>query len=308
MNYPYPPRTKENTVECKVINMTPELASHYLSNNPTNRPVSRARIIQFAAMMANGQWALNGETVVISATGRLLDGQHRLAAVVEHGHAVPMLVATGALDSTFSTIDIGAKRSAADILSISGFRNVNILGAAAGTIYRLFHGLGGNVSVPPPSILAVAERYPSLSKWAGKTDSTNRIVSGAALTTALVYLDTFACRADLAEELYSGVKTGEDLRRGNPILAFRNRCINARAESGGTGVSQRYIWGTLIRTIDALEAGEQLVLVKSFDPTNTLRRPARFAWHTRNFTPEQRLADIPPNTSGGAAVELAAAE
>lgn len=308
MNYPLFPRTKENAVECKVINMTPELALHYLSNNPANRPVSPRRVSQFAAMMANGQWALNGETVVISATGRLLDGQHRLAAVVEHGLAVPMLVVTGALDSTFSTIDIGAKRSAGDILAISGFRNVNILGAAAGIIYRLFHGLGSNVTVPPPSIVAVAERYPSLSKWAGKTDATNRIVSGAALTAALVYLDTFAGRPDLADDFYNGVKTGEDLRRGNPILAFRNRCINARAESGGTGVSQRYIWGTLIRTIDALEAGEQLVLVKSFDPANTLRRPARFAWHTRNFTPEQCLADLPPKVGASAPVQLAAAE
>ena len=37
MNYPLSPRTKENAVECKVINMTPELALHYLSNNPAKR-------------------------------------------------------------------------------------------------------------------------------------------------------------------------------------------------------------------------------------------------------------------------------
>lgn len=294
-------------MECKVISMTPALASHYLSNNPSNRPVSPKRVSQFAAMMANGQWALNGETVVISATGRLLDGQHRLAAVLEYGSAVPMLVVTGALDSTFSTIDIGAKRSAGDILAMSGYRNTNILGAAAGTIYRLFHSLMGNTTVPAPSILAVAERYPSLSHWAGRTDATNRILSGAALTAGCVYLETIARRPDLAEELYYGVKTGEDLTRGNPVLAFRNRCINARVESGGTGVSQRHIWGPLVRTIDALEANEALVLIKSFDPTNNLRRPARFAWHTRNFTPEQKLADLPPQSDPNAPVKFSAA-
>lgn len=308
MNYPQTPRTKENIVECKVITMTPELASHYLSNNPSNRPMSPRRVSQFAAMMANGQWALNGETVVISATGRLLDGQHRLAAVVEHGHAVPMLVVTGALDSTFSTIDIGAKRTAGDILSISGFSNTKTLGTAAGIVYRLFHGMASNDAVLAPSILAVAERYPSLSTWAKQTDATSNIMSGAALTTACFYLDVFARRPALADALFHGVKTGEGLLRGDPILAFRNRCINARAEIGSHGAALRHIWGPLVRTVDALESGDQLLQIRSLDSTTALRRPGRFAWHTRYFTPEERFADLPPKASGSAPVELVAAE
>ena len=291
MNYSETPGTKENAVECKVINMTPELASHYLSNNPLNRPVSQKRVSQFAGMMSAGQWALNGETIVISATGRLLDGQHRLAAVVEHGGPVQMLVATGANDSTFSTIDIGAKRSSGQIVGIHGVTNSNMTAAAAGILYRLFHGAPVFSAVPAPYLLETINRYPSLSLWSNKARTCNAVINVSALLAACAYLDAIAGRPDLADSMVDGLKTGENLSKGNPILALRNRSIGFRGAAGNS----RVVWVALVRAMDAMEAGEQLTVIRSGAAIYTMQqRPARFVAHTRDFTPHQRLADLLP--------------
>lgn len=301
----FPLRTKENAVECKVINMTPELASHYLSNNPVNRPLSPKRVSQFAGMMSAGQWALNGETIVISATGRLLDGQHRLAAVVEHGEPVQMLVATGANDSTFSTIDIGAKRSSGQIAGIHGIPNANMAAAAAGILYRLFHGANSFAAVPAPYLLETIKRYPSLSLWSNRARTCNAVISASALLAACAYLDAIAGRPELADEMVEGLKTGENLSKGNPVLALRNRSIGFHGYSGNA----RAVWVALVRAMDAMEAGEQLTVIRGGAAIYSIQqRPARFVAHTRNFTPEQRLADLLPSAGGDAAAQLAAAE
>ena len=286
-------------MECKVITMTPELASHYLSNNPVNRPLARGRVSQFAGMMSAGQWALNGETIVISATGRLLDGQHRLAAVVEHGEPVQMLVATGANDSTFSTIDIGAKRSSGQIAGMLGIPHASMVTAAAGIFYRLFHRTRSTWAVPAPYLLEIIERYPALSLWSSKARACHAVISASALLAACAYLDSIAGRPELADEMVEGLKTGENLWKGNPVLALRNRSIRFHGHSKNA----RMAWAALVRTIDAMEAGEQLTVIKGGWTIYSIQhRPARFDLHTRNFAPEQRLADLLPG-GGYAAAE-----
>jgi hypothetical protein len=297
MNHPYPPRTKENTVECKVINMTPELASHYLSNNPSNRPISKSRVEAFAGMMESGQWALNGETIVISSTGRLLDGQHRLAAVVRYDGPVQMLVATGAPDAAFSTIDIGAKRSIGQICGMNGVPNAHLTSAAAAILFRLFHGLAPTGAVPAPYILEIIKRYPEFDAWSPKARACRSVISAAILLAACVYLDAIALRPDLADEIVDGLKTGENLARGNPVLALRNRALSARGNAGGG--HGRAIWVALVRTIDAMEAATPLTVIKSGASSWVTLRPARFVANTQSFTPKQRLQDLVP---AGAAV------
>lgn len=278
-------------MECKVINMTPELASHYLSNNPSNRPINQAHVNLLAAMMSNSQWALNGETIVVSSTGRLLDGQHRLAAVVKYGGSVPMLVASGALDAAFGTIDIGTKRTVGQICGMNGVPNAKMVAGAAAILFRMFHGSLSTMAVPAPCILEVVARYPELPAWSNK--ARRAVISSASLLAACVYLDAIAHRADLAERLIDGLKTGADLARGNPVLALRNRTLNAR---GGSGENHtRAAWAALVRTIDALEADESLVVIKLGVSAHGLQlRPARFLLHTRHFTPRRRLLDLAP--------------
>ena len=64
--------------------VTPKMAEALLSRNGGNRPVIWTGPVRsvsaYAAAMSRGEWVLNGEPIIISSTGELNDGQHRLHA------------------------------------------------------------------------------------------------------------------------------------------------------------------------------------------------------------------------------------
>ena len=74
------------------VDVTPELAESWLETGKTDRPVSERRIDNFAAQMETGQWRLNHNGIAFADNGTLLDGLHRLRAVIRSGKTVPMIV------------------------------------------------------------------------------------------------------------------------------------------------------------------------------------------------------------------------
>lgn len=95
--------------------VTPAMAEHWLVANTDNRPIRRFTVLEYAGAMKRGEWKLSPQGVTFSASGRLLDGQHRLAAIVQAGVNVWLYVTRGAPDDVFSVLDQGARRSYADV-------------------------------------------------------------------------------------------------------------------------------------------------------------------------------------------------
>mgnify|MGYP003335415932 FL=1 len=75
--------------------ITPEQAHDYLLNNAKHRPIKEKKVAEYMAEMRDGQWKLNGKTVCFDSTGRLLNGQHRLSAVVRSGVPLTTVVVRG---------------------------------------------------------------------------------------------------------------------------------------------------------------------------------------------------------------------
>lgn len=86
--------------------------------NTQNRPVSDERVIEYARIMEAGQWKFNGDTIKVSKSNVLLDGQHKLLAIKRSGVSLPFIVITDLDDDVFSTLDQGMKRTFAQVLSI----------------------------------------------------------------------------------------------------------------------------------------------------------------------------------------------
>jgi hypothetical protein len=106
--------------------ITPEMAKNILENNSHNRKISKSRVAKFKEEILNGYWLYNGESIVVSETGRLLDGQHRLLACVEANTAIEVNLVTDVEDEqngidTFLSINT-ENRSNADALYIAGFK------------------------------------------------------------------------------------------------------------------------------------------------------------------------------------------
>lgn len=71
---------------------------------------------RYAELMTLGEWRFTGQGVTVAQTGTLIDGQHRLHAVVQSGVSVMMMLMTGEDEANFSAYDGGAVRTAGDRL------------------------------------------------------------------------------------------------------------------------------------------------------------------------------------------------
>src|SRR4030095_5230551 len=94
------------TTEIKSI--TPELALQWLeSSNLHNRPVRQSVVMKYARDMATGNWHLTHQGISFTDDGILIDGQHRLWAVVESNHTIKMMVTRGMALETQNALDGG---------------------------------------------------------------------------------------------------------------------------------------------------------------------------------------------------------
>jgi hypothetical protein len=104
--------------------VTPEIAAQWLANNSQNRNVNKDRVNRYAADMINNKWRNNtGEFVKIAKDGTLLDGQHRLIAVIKAKKTVELDVLKDLENDLFQVLDTGKSRNASDILKIAGIKN-----------------------------------------------------------------------------------------------------------------------------------------------------------------------------------------
>ncbi|MGH3601565.1 MAG: hypothetical protein ACRDQH_15040 [Pseudonocardiaceae bacterium] len=113
------------------IMVDPDTAAQWLTRNRSNRGIRRSQVNKYAGDMTAGRWCLTGAPVQFALDGRLLDGQHRLMAIVQSGVAVPLYVVRGLPVEAQGYMDTGAKRTVADQLKLSGYENVSIVAAAA---------------------------------------------------------------------------------------------------------------------------------------------------------------------------------
>lgn len=73
---------RSSAVETEISEISPDLARDLLAKNPHNRNLRVRRVEQLAGAMTRGEWVFNGDAIRIADSGMLLDGQHRLAAIV----------------------------------------------------------------------------------------------------------------------------------------------------------------------------------------------------------------------------------
>jgi hypothetical protein len=98
------------------VYVTPEMAADWLATaNTDNRHIRKSVVRKYAAMMTAGEWKPTHQGVAFSSR-RLIDGQHRLAAVVASGKPQWMVVFVEQDDEIFGVLDRGEKRTLGDEL------------------------------------------------------------------------------------------------------------------------------------------------------------------------------------------------
>lgn len=132
----------------EIISISPQLAAEWLAENTANnRKLSNTTVARYAADMVKGQWKITGEAIKFDTSGRLIDGQHRLSAVVMSRTTVSMAVIRGLDTEVISVIDTGRVRNGGDALTIAGIgENANNIAALARKIIAFTAGINDIMS------------------------------------------------------------------------------------------------------------------------------------------------------------------
>jgi hypothetical protein len=108
------------TVALEVIDA--DRALELLEMNTNNRPVNKDNVAKLARDLSSGDFFFNGDTIRISDSGEILDGQHRLMAIRDSGIPAPFLVVDGIMSEALKTIDQGKSRTVRDVITLRGVK------------------------------------------------------------------------------------------------------------------------------------------------------------------------------------------
>lgn len=213
-------------VEVNVRHVDPELATEWLEANTSNRRASPATVQRYARDMESGAWQLNGETIKIGRSGRLLDGQHRLKAVVESGETVAMLVVEGLDERVFDTLDIGEKRQFSQQLAERGVKSYTAVAAALKIVVcvELDRALAGFLPTNAELEDAMA-RHPGILDAA---EDVNLKPLEPGLAVAVSYLFRRS-NPKAAEEFFRKLRGLGSFDERDPVLHLRNRLADKRS-------------------------------------------------------------------------------
>lgn len=158
-------------MDISIETITPQAARVMLEANTANRPLSKDVVERYASDIRNGRWANDGSPIRFARCGRLLDGQHRLSAIVAADKPIDAVVMRGLDDNAFTTMDTGKARGGADILGIAGFKNYTVAASvAAAWLYYKTSGHPGNKGgvrkVRNAEILEAAQQNPEIAEAA----------------------------------------------------------------------------------------------------------------------------------------------
>jgi hypothetical protein len=110
-----------------------------------NRRLSDKAVKTYAADMLAGRWKQTGSTISFDTDGNLLDGQHRLRALVLAGVTLPFPIVTGLHPDTFDTYDIGRSRSSADALEMAGMQDGRRVASALAVVIMYDRGIQSKI-------------------------------------------------------------------------------------------------------------------------------------------------------------------
>lgn len=269
------PRT---TITASLETITPAISQAYLDTMKLNRRLNDDRVDLYAKDILNDRWdSTTGESIKFNERGDLIDGQHRLNAVVEAGKAIQILVVRGCSEASQAVIDSGQARSSAQSLQLMGIE-VNIREAS---IFRAMFSSIDKMTRRDISRSQVAELFPKYQES----------VRFSSVTHGSNFQSATQLRGLVARAYYCGVDperlsrfltifdTGVSEHRTDAVvIAIRNHYLSNKKRSSTTDRAiaySKYMYG--------------LNLFLNHSTSNTLRLSKQQLWKIFDFDGEGKL-------------------
>lgn len=218
--------------------MDPDMARALLKHNASNRKMNDRNWQDIKSFIECGEWHFNGDTVKISPEGELLDGQHRLRAIIEANKPCLLTIVTGVPREAFAYIDTMRRlRSFGDVVHLKGAgKYQNDVGRALAWLCRYDRDIIPQMQMPENKIFnsdieLKFANCPRIQEAIERCAPAKPVVSHAMLA-CVYYVLLRANQQELAERMVNTLCDPTNVRSDDPFYHLRNWLINNKKKRG----------------------------------------------------------------------------
>jgi hypothetical protein len=235
-----------STITTTMQNVTPEQAQQWLAHNTHNRNLRESQVAALANDITNGNWNWNGDSIKFADDGTLLDGQHRLHAIIRAGQPIEMLIIHGLDKDTQVTMDTGAKRTGGDALKLQGEKYYTTLAAGLRACILWDSGVrnlgGGNRVTTNSTLLDYLENHPEMRDYVEAYTQLRRGIEIPASVGVTAIKILSEIDPDDADYFFSRLGSDEGHYKGEPIYELRRALLDNAAATSKTRGGRTTTW------------------------------------------------------------------
>lgn len=216
-------------VRADVEAIGPAEARVYIGEKRQNRYLSRPYVDRLAGAMERGEWSLNGEAIKTDLEDKVFDGQHRLEAILRSGVRIVTVVVHGLDPRSVETVDMGRRRTLADILALREENSAHRLASGVVFYWRYRNttlttrGISGRKWPTPQQSLDLLETKPDIREGILWSDHVYRHIK-LSPSVALGMFQAFAdVDLDHTLKFYDSLAHDRELPADDPRTVFRRQ-------------------------------------------------------------------------------------
>ncbi len=225
--------TKSKAPIARVVTLNSQLAHDLLERSATNRDVRKSRVARYRADMINDHWVLNGEPIILSRNGEMIDGQHRCLAAQDTDAHPSVLLVLGVEPEAMATMGQGVPRTAGDYLGIEGEPHARTCASIARLIlaYRRNEGEALRDTSKPTNAEVIEyyhEHREAIQHSAALATTHRESIQALVAPSVLGFCHAILAEIDpaAADEYITQVAKGELLEEHDAAYAVRTRLLN----------------------------------------------------------------------------------
>lgn len=222
-------------MKTEIKTITPEMAIDLLKKNQNNRRLDTKQVDFFADQMIKNEWKLTGQGISIATDGRIIDGQHRLAAIAKSKKSLPMLIISELQFKTQNVYDTGKTRTASDIFVINKIKYAIVISAGIKIYYSFLKNYKDTtqqnmLKLTNENIFNIyqknSEIYDKIGQFAGSKEQ--KIIANSLVCGCCMYLIIEKnYHIEKVFDFFSQINSGMNVKN-NSIIYFRNKIIQSQ--------------------------------------------------------------------------------
>lgn len=277
-------------VRTVAVHLTPAIAQRLLERNVHNRKMSEKVVQKYIAEIKAGEWRLTPGGIGFDDQGALVDGQHRLQAIMRANQPVPMLITLGLAPASQEKVDRQRRRTLYDALFLAGHavmrQEVEIAACLTRRTLRSESGAVPTDYLVKQTLECHQEHIRAvITLMKGANKSVRGLSQASFLAAATLYHEI---DAEKSAEFLEAVRTGTMLTEDHPAMRLRRLLLGETAIKNMPrgGANQTFIFRRAVFAMQAHLEGRNIAGLREAEDFNMPR-------HTNAPSPRIQAGLVP---------------